>query len=140
MDSPGFSAQYCTYTTMDNDSKEIISIVNIDKRETQKNSVIMEKEAFIRTFETLHKEIRLQEFCTDAHSQISALFSKRKDIYVYNFTDEVLLYVFHDWSLSKCFSLRLTYICLHLSMQIQQKAGSRTSGMGQRTWVKKSMQ
>ena len=34
MDSPGFSAQYCTYTTMDNDSKEIISIVNIDKRET----------------------------------------------------------------------------------------------------------
>ena len=96
MDSPGFSAQYCTYTTMDNDSKEIISIVNIDKRETQKNSVIMEKEAFIRTFETLHKEIRLQEFCTDAHSQISALFSKRKDIYVYNFTDEVLLYVFHD--------------------------------------------
>ena len=46
---------------MDNDSKEIISIVNIDKRETQKNSVIMEKEAFIRTFETLHQEIRLQE-------------------------------------------------------------------------------
>ncbi|CAL8342127.1 unnamed protein product [Arctogadus glacialis] len=63
---------------MDNDSKEIISIVNIDKRETQKNSVIMEKEAFIRTFETLHQEIRLQEFCTDAHSQISALFNPTK--------------------------------------------------------------
>ncbi|CAL8378877.1 unnamed protein product [Boreogadus saida] len=62
---------------MDNDSKEIISIVNIDKRETQKNSVIME-EAFIRTFETLHQEIGLQEFCTDAHSQISALFNPTK--------------------------------------------------------------
>ncbi|CAL8312752.1 unnamed protein product [Arctogadus glacialis] len=65
---------------MDNDSKEIISIV---KRETPKNSVIMEKEAFIRTFETLHQEIGLQEFCTDAHSQISALFMKVEKDYGY---------------------------------------------------------
>ncbi|CAJ1086715.1 uncharacterized protein LOC125294097 [Xyrichtys novacula] len=47
MDSPGFSAQYCMYTTMDNDTKEIILVVNIDKRVTQKNSVIMEKEAYV---------------------------------------------------------------------------------------------
>ncbi|XP_059917444.1 uncharacterized protein LOC132464840 [Gadus macrocephalus] len=97
MDSPGFSAQYCTYTTMDNDSKEIISIVNIDKRETQKNSVIMEKEAFIRTFETLHKEIRLQEFCTDAHSQISALFNPTKG----RFKDSGVRHTLDIWHGSK---------------------------------------
>ncbi|KAF0039257.1 hypothetical protein F2P81_007492 [Scophthalmus maximus] len=34
MYSPGFCAQYCTYTAMGNDTKEILSIVNIDKRET----------------------------------------------------------------------------------------------------------
>lgn len=77
MDSPGFSAQYCTYTSMDNSSKQIISMVNIDKRQTMRNSVAMEKEGFIRTVETLRKELDVVEFCTDAHMQISALFSKR---------------------------------------------------------------
>ncbi|KAK0142690.1 hypothetical protein N1851_019380 [Merluccius polli] len=77
MDSPGFSAQYCTYSVMENDSKEIISIKSVDKRETARNSVIMEKEAFIRTFTELRQEVEnLSEICTDAHSQIAALFTK----------------------------------------------------------------
>ncbi len=76
MDSPGFCAQYCTYTAMDNESKKIISMVNIDKRETQRNLVVMEKEGFIRTFDTLCEELKVTEFCTDAHVQISALFSE----------------------------------------------------------------
>ncbi|CAL9691207.1 unnamed protein product [Knipowitschia caucasica] len=78
MDSPGFNAQYCTYTTMDNDSKEIICVVNMDKRQTARNSVVMEREAFIHTFDTLCQEVQLSEFCTDAHVQISALFNKGK--------------------------------------------------------------
>lgn len=73
MDSPGFSAQYCTYTMMD---KEIMSIVNIDKREKQRSSVIMEKEGFVKSFESLRQDVKVVEVCTDAHSQISALFSK----------------------------------------------------------------
>ncbi|XP_073341823.1 uncharacterized protein [Pagrus major] len=77
MDSPGFSAQYCTYTAMDNESKKIMCTVNIDKRETMRNSVIMEKEGFMRAFETLRKELQIEEFCTDAHSQISALFNQK---------------------------------------------------------------
>ena len=77
MDSPGFCAQYCTYSVMENDSKEVISMVTVDKRETARNSVIMEKEAFIRSFNSLHQELgNLTEICTDAHSQIAALFSK----------------------------------------------------------------
>ncbi|XP_028296913.1 uncharacterized protein LOC114458700 [Gouania willdenowi] len=78
IDSPGFCAQYCTYSVMDNDSKQIMSIINIDKRETLRNSVIMEKEGFIRAFETLRKDLQIVEVCTDAHTQISALFSKGK--------------------------------------------------------------
>lgn len=76
MDSPGFCAQYCTYTVMENDTKEIVSVVNVDKRETNRTSVIMEKEGFIRSFESLCQEVKLAEVCTDAHTQISALFSK----------------------------------------------------------------
>ncbi|ROL51087.1 hypothetical protein DPX16_14618 [Anabarilius grahami] len=75
MDSPGHCAQYCTYTAMENDSREIISIITIDKRETQRNSVIMEKEAFIQTVDMLLTEVKLVEVCTDAHVQISALMS-----------------------------------------------------------------
>jgi len=44
---------------MDNDSKNIISMINIDKRETQRNSVIMEKEGFVRTIETLRQELHV---------------------------------------------------------------------------------
>ncbi len=76
MDSPGHCAQYCTYTAMENESREIISIITIDKRETQRNSVIMEKEAFIQTVDMLLTEVKLVEVCTDAHVQISALMSK----------------------------------------------------------------
>ncbi|KAF1384370.1 hypothetical protein PFLUV_G00117630 [Perca fluviatilis] len=78
MDSPGHCAQYCTYTAMENESREILSIINIDKRETQRNSVIMEKEAFIRTVDRLMTELKLVEVCTDAHVQISALMNKGK--------------------------------------------------------------
>ena len=76
MDSPGFCAQYCTYTAKDNDSKKIIYLTNIDKHETQRNSVIVEKEGFVQTMDTLCQELNVTEVCTDAHAQISALFSK----------------------------------------------------------------
>lgn len=77
MDSPGFCAQYCTYSVMENDSKEIISMVTVDKRETARNSVIMEKEGFIWTFDVLRQDLaNLSEICTDAHNQIAALFTK----------------------------------------------------------------
>ena len=59
MDSPGLCAQYCTYNIMENDTKEILSIVNIDKRETQRSSVIMEKQGFIRSFDKLCHEKKL---------------------------------------------------------------------------------
>ncbi|KAK7877295.1 hypothetical protein WMY93_031987 [Mugilogobius chulae] len=74
MDSPGFSAQYCTYTLGDNDTKKIMSIQQKDKRECHRISTTMEKEAFIQSFNQIRQEVNLAEVCTDAHSQISALF------------------------------------------------------------------
>lgn len=75
MSTPGGSATYCTYTVMDNDSKEILSIVNMDNMQTQQNSAILEREAFIQTIDKLKQEIKIQEVCTEGHRQISALFS-----------------------------------------------------------------
>ncbi|KAG1952354.1 hypothetical protein F2P79_010275 [Pimephales promelas] len=98
MDSPGFSAQYCTYTAIDNSSKQIINMVNIDKRQTMRNSVAMEKEGFIRTVETLRNELDVMEFCTDAHMQISALFSKqdsKEGVKLLNWTKDICNHFCH---------------------------------------------
>ncbi|KAI3366158.1 hypothetical protein L3Q82_009982, partial [Scortum barcoo] len=97
MDNPGFCAQYCTYTVMENDSKQIISIVNVDKRETQKSSVSMEKEGFIRSFDKIREEVKLAEVCTDAHPQISALFNPNKGKY----KDSGVLHTLDMWHGSK---------------------------------------
>ncbi|KAL0964117.1 hypothetical protein UPYG_G00319080 [Umbra pygmaea] len=80
-DSPGHCAQYCSYTTMENDTKEIIHVVTVDKRQTSWNSVVMEKEGFIRTMDKLTSEIKLVEICTDAHAQIGALMNPDKGKY-----------------------------------------------------------
>ncbi|XP_067287194.1 uncharacterized protein [Pseudorasbora parva] len=73
MDSPGHCAQYCTYTTIEQESRDIVHIVSLDKRETNRNSAIMEKECFVRTMDALLPEIHISEVVTDAHPQISAL-------------------------------------------------------------------
>lgn len=76
MDSPGFCAQYCTYTMMENNSKKIMYSITKDKRQTQRNSVIMEKNCFVECMDAVNKELQISEVVTDAHTQISALFSK----------------------------------------------------------------
>ena len=77
MDSPGYNAQYCTYTVMDNTTKSIINVVVVDKRETEKKSTNMERFGFIKTMEELkEKGITVVEVVTDAHCQIMATVSK----------------------------------------------------------------
>uniref|UniRef100_A0A8C6UNC1 Uncharacterized protein n=1 Tax=Neogobius melanostomus TaxID=47308 RepID=A0A8C6UNC1_9GOBI len=57
IDSPGFCAQYCTYTMMENDSKKIVHTFSTDKRYTQRNSVIMEKACFIKCIDAISQEL-----------------------------------------------------------------------------------
>ncbi|XP_039523197.1 uncharacterized protein LOC120476267 isoform X2 [Pimephales promelas] len=61
--------------------KEIIHVATIDKRQTNWNSNIMEKEGFIQTVDKLTQEIKVVEFCTDAHVQIGALLNPDKGRY-----------------------------------------------------------
>ncbi|KAL5006833.1 hypothetical protein ScPMuIL_015639, partial [Solemya velum] len=76
MDSPGFSAQYCSYT-MDNSSKKILTVRTVDKRETQLKSTTMEKEGFQRVMKELKdKQVKVTEVVTDAHISIGALMKK----------------------------------------------------------------
>ncbi|CAL9687446.1 unnamed protein product [Knipowitschia caucasica] len=58
---------------MDNETKEIINMVNVDKRVTALNSVIMEKDGF-RLFDSLLQELpNLDEVFTDAHNQMDTI-------------------------------------------------------------------
>lgn len=77
MDSPGHSAQYCTYTVMENQSKDILASVIIDKRMTNLKSTSMEKEGLSRALGLLKdKGVIVREVVTDASTSIAALLSK----------------------------------------------------------------
>lgn len=81
MDSPGHCAQYCTYTTIEQESRDTVHIVTIDKRQTNRNSVIMEKQGFIKTMDALLQKTPVKEVVTDAHRQITALLDPTRGKY-----------------------------------------------------------
>ncbi|KAL3858299.1 hypothetical protein ACJMK2_012893 [Sinanodonta woodiana] len=65
MDSPGHTAQYCSYTFMEYGSKAILSIVTIDKRVTDRLQYL------------IGKNLHIKEVVTDAHTHIAALMNKQ---------------------------------------------------------------
>lgn len=65
---------------MENETKEVIHVATVEKRQTSWNSVVMEKEGFIETVGTLSLQIKLVEICTNANALIGSLMSK----YSYN--------------------------------------------------------
>ena len=75
-DSPGFCAQYCTYTLLDHDSKEVVDVEFLDKRQAQDKSTTMEPMALLKALSKL-KDLGLtvKELVTDAHPTISAMLS-----------------------------------------------------------------
>lgn len=77
MDSPGHCAKYCTYSMMENDSKKIIAIETLDKREVGKKSTNMEKAGFQRALEDVRSSNNVTEVVTDAHLQIGALMKRQ---------------------------------------------------------------
>ena len=77
MDSPGQRAQNCTYTVMENETKKIISVKTLDKRETEGKNINHEKAGFARCLEEIqYKGLNVSEIVTDAHLQIDAMMSK----------------------------------------------------------------
>lgn len=62
---------------MDYDTNDILDVRILDKRQTELNSVVMEKMAFSQMLDFLKtKGLNVTEVVTDAHVQITALLSK----------------------------------------------------------------
>lgn len=77
MDSPGHCAQYCTYTVMEDQTKKILSLKTLYKRETEKKSTNLEKAGFVKCLQEIQeKGLTVKEVVTDAHLQIGAMMSK----------------------------------------------------------------
>ena len=58
MDSPRFSAKYCTYLGIHEQNEEIVAVEMVDKREIDLKSTSMEKEDLIRSKKMLISELR----------------------------------------------------------------------------------
>ena len=76
-DSPGHSAQYCTYTLADMQDKVILQTNVVDAREAAAKSNNMERIGFERGMDMLlTSQIAIKEVVTDGHLEIAALMSK----------------------------------------------------------------
>lgn len=77
-DSPGHSAQYCTYTLADMETKTILHLEIVDVREVEgRKSANMERIGFERGMDTLMAtDMEIKEVVTNGHAEIGALFSK----------------------------------------------------------------
>ncbi|XP_070203010.1 uncharacterized protein [Littorina saxatilis] len=119
-DSPGYCAQYCTYTLMDSETKKILTIKTVDKRETDGKSPRMETEGFRRAMsDLLQKGINVKEVVTDAHTQALELFSSKCCYTIKTQSNDTVAYISegtypalshsHDiWHAAKNLSKKLT--------------------------------
>ena len=83
MDSPGFSAKYCTYTFMEYHSNDIVVMVFVGKRNTNFRSTNMESAGFEKALDFLIGEgLNIAEVVNDAHSVIARLMSKFNKYFV----------------------------------------------------------
>ena len=77
MDSPGWCAQYCTYTLMEYNTKKIVAITTVDKRQTDRKSTNMEKKGLeVCLMSLMNKGCVIDELVTDAHLAIGAMLRK----------------------------------------------------------------
>ena len=73
-DSPGHSAQYCTYSLADNDNCAILQMNIVDVREAAGKSNNMERIGFERGMDKLlTSQMCIKEVVTDGHLEIAAL-------------------------------------------------------------------
>ncbi len=76
-DSPGHCAQYCSYTLMEQKTKQILTLKTLDKRVTDRKSGNMEKVGFKAAMDELKiRGMNVAEVVTDAHLGIGAMMSK----------------------------------------------------------------
>ena len=77
MDSPWHCAHHCTYTMTDNDTKKIVGMQTLDKRETENEKYqFIKKCGFERVLQDTRSNRNVLEAVTDAHLQIGDSMSK----------------------------------------------------------------
>ena len=76
MDSPGHSAKHCVYSLMDAVNYYILHLENIDVRQSQHKSSVMEKVGCERALSYLMSKVIVTEFVSVANSQIIKMLSK----------------------------------------------------------------
>lgn len=92
MDSPGHSAQFCTYTMMDQADKDIIAMEIVDKRECSLKATLLEATGFKKAMRDLDSAgVKVVEVVTDAHPQISSIMSNSIYFHI------VLFFVVHGF-------------------------------------------
>ena len=84
-DSPGHSAQYCTYSLADMEDHAILQMNIMDVREAAGKSNNMERIGFKRGMDKLlTSQMSVKEAVTDGHLEIAALTSKYLCIRLFN--------------------------------------------------------
>ena len=75
-----------TYTVMNAADSRIVSLMTLDKRETNLNSSVLENTGFERSMSYLvdQQQLKIKEVVTDAHTQITSTMSKLDLVQVYN--------------------------------------------------------
>jgi hypothetical protein len=83
-DSPGHSAQYCTYSLADMDDTSILQLNVVDVREAAGKSNNMERVGFEGGMDMLlTSPMVIKEVVTDGHLEIAALMSKSQIVKCY---------------------------------------------------------
>lgn len=78
MDSPGFSAKYCTYSLMDMRSDKVVAFVVVDVTEAGGSSTNMEVIGFERCLkQLLDNGFTVETIATDRHVQVRSLLKKK---------------------------------------------------------------
>lgn len=78
MDSPGFSAKYCTYSLMDMTSNKVLSFAVVTVTEAGGSSTNMEVLAFERCLDELHQHgFTVEVIATDRHVQVRSLMKRK---------------------------------------------------------------
>ena len=77
MNNLGHSAQYSSYSFMENNSKRMLCIVTLEKRATDKKAPIWRRCASWRDWNSyLKKKMKVVEVVTNAHVEVASIMSK----------------------------------------------------------------
>ncbi|XP_056002382.1 uncharacterized protein LOC125661398 isoform X2 [Ostrea edulis] len=74
--SPGHCSQHCTFTLMENDSKKIVALETLEKKNTSKSGINLEKACFQRALKDVRKSVRVTEVVTEAQLQVDGFMKK----------------------------------------------------------------